>query len=373
MSTPLPANVGTGIVKGRIVRAVIQENKKTAVVPGVGSATFTASPDRLLDPGASPDTIILPDPITVSLTALGDIGSPDGVELIATDDPDLSPNQWTWTVSFNLQVGQLKSFSFAVPENTVVSLGSVAALPASSGVQIIEVSGIPAGGVTGQVLTKASDADYDIDWETGTGGGGTGREVELQNNGTYLQWRYVGDATWTNLVALADISGTDGADGADGSNGREVQFQTTSTYIQWRYVGDAAWTNLVALASLKGAKGNAGPGVPTGGTIGQVLVKNSAADYDTTWGTPSGGGGGDGTVTSVQHIPPDSTGNVQLTADSVGAASIAQLFGGIVYEEAGGWPAIEGENGAILIGWTKPPIGPGFANSKCIFGLRDAP
>src|SRR6266576_1264635 len=36
-----------------------------------------------------------------------------------------------------------------------------------------------------------------------------------------------------------------------------------------------------------------GPGaVPTGGTTGQVLQKNTATDYDTAWVTPAGGGGG---------------------------------------------------------------------------------
>ena len=34
--------------------------------------------------------------------------------------------------------------------------------------------------------------------------------------------------------------------------------------------------------------------MPTGGTTGQVLVKASAADFDTQWVTPSGGGGGGG-------------------------------------------------------------------------------
>ena len=40
-----------------------------------------------------------------------------------------------------------------------------------------------------------------------------------------------------------------------------------------------------------GAPGSNGIGVPTGGTTGQVLTKNSATDYDTSWQTVSGGGG----------------------------------------------------------------------------------
>lgn len=46
--------------------------------------------------------------------------------------------------------------------------------------------------------------------------------------------------------------------GAAGVNGREVELQTSATHVQWRYVGDATWTNLVALASLAGPQGPAG-------------------------------------------------------------------------------------------------------------------
>lgn len=47
----------------------------------------------------------------------------------------------------------------------------------------------------------------------------------------------------------------------------------------------------VVLASAS-TPGPAGPGVPTGGTDGQVLTKASATDYDTAWEDPTGGAGG---------------------------------------------------------------------------------
>ena len=55
----------------------------------------------------------------------------------------------------------------------------------------------------------------------GTAGadGDDGREVQLQATGTHIQWRYVGDATWNNLVSLATITGPQGAAGADGAAG----------------------------------------------------------------------------------------------------------------------------------------------------------
>ena len=89
--------------------------------------------------------------------------------------------------------------------------------------------------------------------------GDDGREVELRNNGTYIQWRYAGedDNAWRDLVALDAITGGDGADGADG---REVELQVASGYIQWRYTtgADTAWKDLMSLSDLKGDSGEDG-------------------------------------------------------------------------------------------------------------------
>lgn len=46
-----------------------------------------------------------------------------------------------------------------------------------------------------------------------------GREVELQKSATHIQWRYVGESNWINLVALADITGAKGSTGAKGEKG----------------------------------------------------------------------------------------------------------------------------------------------------------
>ena len=49
-----------------------------------------------------------------------------------------------------------------------------------------------------------------------TDAGANGKEIELQKSTTHIQWRYVGDADWINLVALADLKGADGAKGDKG-------------------------------------------------------------------------------------------------------------------------------------------------------------
>jgi len=164
-------------------------------------------------------------------------------------------------------------------------------------------------------------ASYDIDigdggtlsctvgagYEVSLGKGDDGTEIELQKGSTYIQWRLVG-GTWTNLIAIADITG------ADGEDGLEVELQKTATYIQWRLTG-GEWADLVALADIEGDKGDTGDpgakgdkgdtgdpgakgdkgdtgdpgqGVAAGGTTGQVLAKTTDADYATGW--VSGGG-----------------------------------------------------------------------------------
>lgn len=59
--------------------------------------------------------------------------------------------------------------------------------------------------------------------KAGGGGSGTpgkdGREIEIQNNGTAIQWRYVGDETWTDIVQLSDLKGEKGDKGDIGDAG----------------------------------------------------------------------------------------------------------------------------------------------------------
>jgi hypothetical protein len=81
--------------------------------------------------------------------------------------------------------------------------------------------------------------------------GSTAREVELRNNGLYLQWRYIGDSNWINLVSVSSITGAIGATGATGSIGlRGFTGSTGAT-------GDLGGT---------GATGNAGKDGDTGAT-----------------------------------------------------------------------------------------------------------
>ena len=48
------------------------------------------------------------------------------------------------------------------------------------------------------------------------------------------------------------VKGDKGDTGAAGTNGKEIELQKSETHIQWRYVGDPDWKDLVALADITG-------------------------------------------------------------------------------------------------------------------------
>ena len=99
---------------------------------------------------------------------------------------------------------------------------------------------------TQQVAESNPDALAQI-WaaidELRAGGGASGkdgREVELKNNGTAIQWRYVGDSSWTDLVQLSELKGEKGDKGDHGDKGEKGADGVTPTIGEngnW-YIGE---------------------------------------------------------------------------------------------------------------------------------------
>lgn len=100
-------------------------------------------------------------------------------------------------------------------------------------VGILNGAGVPAGGDTGQVLAKDTDADYDTEWVDQSGGAGLP----------------VGGATGQMLVKASNAN------------------------------FDAGWDDPPA-------------GLPVGGAAGEVLAKIDGTNYNTEWVPQSSGGGG---------------------------------------------------------------------------------
>ena len=107
------------------------------------------------------------------------------------------------------------------------------------------------------------------------------------------------------------VNGKDGANGIDGRNGEDgkdgedgVSVIDAKVDFDDSLVFTLSDGKKINVGEVKGEKGNNGRdgntgsngiGVPTGGTSGQILAKNSGSDYDTGWITNSASG----TVTSV--------------------------------------------------------------------------
>lgn len=120
-------------------------------------------------------------------------------------------------------------------------------------------------------------------WTTVVGGaGGTDREIQMQATGTYIQWRYVGDAAWTNLVALSALKGTDGAPGAPGAPGSAVQMRVSGGYFQYKLATDSTWTNLIAIADLGATASGPGANVVAHKVVAAAnatTAQKAVADY----------------------------------------------------------------------------------------------
>lgn len=107
------------------------------------------------------------------------------------------------------------------------------------------------------------------------------------------------------------VNGKNGANGIDGRNGKDgkdgedgVSVINAKVDFDDSLVFTLSDGKKINVGEVKGEKGNNGRdgntgsngiGVPTGGTSGQILAKNSGSDYDTGWITNSASG----TVTSV--------------------------------------------------------------------------
>lgn len=81
--------------------------------------------------------------------------------------------------------------------------------------------------------------------------GGDGREIELGKVGDYLVWRYVGDSSWNNLIAIADITGPQGPKGEKGEPGDPADLVNYPTKTDMEDAISAAIDSLAATYATK--------------------------------------------------------------------------------------------------------------------------
>jgi hypothetical protein len=144
------------------------------------------------------------------------------------------------------------------------------------------VQGIPgANGVAGPKGMPGADGKPGLDGLDGKDGK-DGREVELRVSAGYIQWRYVGEKLWENLIALDELRGPQGKPGPKGDKGEKGERGIN---------GFAGTQGARGPQGFTGPAGPAGTGVPAAGAAGQVLAKIDGTDYNTEWVDPTAGGG----------------------------------------------------------------------------------
>jgi hypothetical protein len=109
-------------------------------------------------------------------------------------------------------------------------------------------------------------------------------------------------------------------DGVDGTDGREIELQKSTTHIQWRYVGDVDWIDLVALADLKGEQGEQGiqgiQGIQgVAGDDGEQGPQGEKGDTGDTG--PAGSGGSGDSHPPVNEPSTNITGHICATTNYI--------------------------------------------------------
>ena len=162
------------------------------------------------------------------------------------------------------------------------------------------------------------------------------------------------------LARLDELEENGGGSGTPGKDGREIEIQNNGTAIQWRYVGDSDWTDLVQLSALKGDKGDkgdkgekgeTGPQGPAGETGPQGPVGPAGEDGEQGPEGPQGETGPQGPKGPAGETPNIQIGAVQTlepgqqaTASMTGTAENPLLNLGIPKGEKGD-PGEDAESG----------------------------
>lgn len=324
----VPGVVKYGKVVGHFVSFVADTDDSGNVpdeVPLTGTVTLTPNVPIMKFPTTSPPRTAFLGPIICRLID-GHLTAPNsqtpGVWLTASEQPDGSPSNVQYTATFQLtgvsSGAQPSPIIFEVPPDGEVDLTLIIPETPDPGTVIVVSH-------EDRLAVEAILASIeDIIDGGGIIQGDDGREVQLRKGATAIEWQYVGDTSWQELVTLAELEGPAGDAGPAGTItsatatglpagenptitlGGTPSARTLAFGIPEGDPGDVLTIGTVttgaagssASASITGTSpdkvlnltiprgdvGATGSGVPVGGTTGQFLRKTSATDFATSWG-----------------------------------------------------------------------------------------
>lgn len=322
----IPSNISYGTVTGRFILAYGDTNDsgpEPDAIPAAGAVYFTASPVFIKDTSADPAAVtILPAVVEATLDSDGYIcgyGTTRGVNLVATDDPQGNPVNWTWGVEFRLtdQGGTpvpLPGFSFSLPSGQTVDLTVLSPVPSANGTFYL-VGPTGATGAAGPANTLTVSG-------TTTGAAGSSAAVTISGTSPNQSLAFTiprgdkGDQGDQGIQGIQGIQGVKGDKGDTGDTGATgptgprgeglTILGTVATVANLPATGNTEadayivaadghlyiWTigtpNYWLDAGL--IQGPPGEGVPTGGAANTFLIKSSSTNYDTEWSNTIDGG-----------------------------------------------------------------------------------
>ena len=136
------------------------------------------------------------------------------------------------------------------------------------------------------------------------------RQIEIQKNSLYIQWRYAGESEWKNIIAYSDLKGKDGRDGRDGKDGLNGQNGRNGRD------GKDGLNGQNGRDGQKGDKGDTGAAGPAGATGAMGATGATGA---------TGAAGRNATISVTNSTQPCSTG---LTVTGNGTNNLGLKFTG---------------------------------------------
>lgn len=333
---PLPGNVGTGTVTGTFT-----EDDGSA---SSGRVIFIPRVPYLLD--ATADTVVVLRQHIVTLDGSGAFSQ----VLVATDDVDLDPINWTWIVRVELNGQAKRNFDITVPAGSSRNLADIAPAPAASGnanvldgdkgditvsslgtVWTIDANAVTTAKIIDAAVTNAKLANMTQATVKGrAAAAGTGAPVDL----TQTQLTALINAASTTLTGAVELATTaEFQAGTDSSRVPPVSAITAATSTVTpgaELVTNGTFTGNATGWTLGGgaAYGTNNVNVVSGSTMSQSITVSNGVLYRITWTDTVGAG-----TIRVQLGSADSgemssalAGDIALIAGATGAQTLTFTF-----------------------------------------------
>jgi len=175
------------------------------------------------------------------------------------------------------------SLTITIPGAVVATTGATApatltigvGTPGATGPQGPAGQGVPAGGTAGQFLTKIDGTNYNTDWTTVNLAAYAVKANNLSDLSSASTAR-----TNLGLGTMATASAGDYSTTVV-NNGLYYPLSGNPS----AFLTSASLSGYLTSATAAATYAPIAAGLPTGGTVGQVLTKNSGTDYDDSWQT----------------------------------------------------------------------------------------